>query len=105
MYVFSLQPNTFQLVIAYDPSRYQTFAMYIYKDMGWDDEYMIRRSMIGHLSYKQYDEESLQLAPSMKSTAFRLHTRTGNTGVFLLFLLYLCHASNPRSILVLNNKK
>ncbi|KAI0239923.1 Mucin-like protein [Lamellibrachia satsuma] len=73
-------PNTFQLVIAYDPSRYQTFATYIYKDMGWDDEYKIRRSMIGYLSYKYTDEESLQLAPSMKSTAFRLNTRIGNTG-------------------------
>ena len=73
--------------------------MYIYKDMGWDDEYMIRRSMIGHLSYKHNEEESLQLAPSMKSTAFRLHTRAGNTG---LFLLYFFHVSNPGSILVHN---
>ncbi|KAI0210407.1 Mucin-like protein [Lamellibrachia satsuma] len=73
-------PNTFQLVIAYDASRYQTFATYIYKDMGWDDKYTIRRSMIGYLSYKQNEENFKQLAPSMKSTAFRLHTRIGNTG-------------------------
>ena len=76
-----LQPNTFQLVIAYDASRYQTFAMYIYKDMGWDNRITTRRSMIGYLSYKYTEEESLQLAPSMKSTAFRLHTRIGNKGL------------------------
>ncbi|KAI0231036.1 Mucin-like protein, partial [Lamellibrachia satsuma] len=74
-------PNTFQLVIAYDPSRYQTFATYIYKDIGWDNEYTIRHSMIGYFSYKYSVDESLQLAPSMKSTAFRLHTRIGNIGV------------------------
>ncbi|KAI0237078.1 Mucin-like protein [Lamellibrachia satsuma] len=73
-------PNTFQLVIAYDPSRYQTFVMYVYKDMGWDNEITSRRIMLGYLSYRHAVEESLQLGPSMKSTAFRLHTRTGNTG-------------------------
>ncbi|KAK2162840.1 hypothetical protein NP493_1501g01086 [Ridgeia piscesae] len=74
------RPNTFQLVVAYDPSRYQTFTQYVYMDMGWDHEYLVRRSMIGHLSYKQEKHESLQLAPSMKSTAFTLDTRYGNTG-------------------------
>ena len=61
---FSLQPNTFQLVIAYDPSRYQTYVMYVYKDIGWNNEYIVRRSMIGHLSLKHTEEKSLQLAPS-----------------------------------------
>ncbi|KAK2175059.1 hypothetical protein NP493_751g01026 [Ridgeia piscesae] len=74
------RPNTFQLVVAYDPSRYQTFTQYVYVDMSWDHEYLVRRSMIGHLSYKQEQHESLQLAPSMKSTAFTLDTRYGNTG-------------------------
>jgi len=83
---FPLQPNTFQLVIAYDPSRYQTFAMYIYKNMGWDDKYTVRRSMIGYLQYKQNEERTTQLAPSMKSTAFRLHTKQGNTGVFITII-------------------
>ncbi|KAI0225835.1 Mucin-like protein [Lamellibrachia satsuma] len=73
-------PNTFQLVIAYDPLRYQTFMMYVYKDMGWDHQYNVRNSMIGHLSLNQKDEKSLQLAPSMKSTAFLLDKQTGNTG-------------------------
>ena len=77
---FSPQSNTFQLVIAYDPSRYQTFAMYHYMDMGWDNEYMLRRSMIGFFSYKYTQEESLELAPSMKQTAFRMQYRRGNTG-------------------------
>ena len=76
-----LQPNTFQLVIAYDPSRYQTFGMYIYKDMGWDNWFTSRRSMIGYFSYKHSEKESLQLAPSMKPTAFRMDTRIGNTGM------------------------
>ena len=84
------QPNTFQLVVAYDPSRYQTFTQYVYMDMGWDHEYLVRRSMIGHLSYKQEQHESLQLAPSMKSTAFTLDTRYGNTGeCVLLYLICL----------------
>ena len=88
--LFYRQPNTFQLVIAYDPSRYQTFTQYVYMDMGWDHVYMVRRSMIGHLSYKQAQEESLQLAPSMKSTAYTLNTRDGNTGeCVLLYWLYL----------------
>ncbi|KAI0233186.1 Mucin-like protein [Lamellibrachia satsuma] len=73
-------PSTFQLVIAYDPSRYLTFVMYIYKDMGWDNEYKIRRSVIGYFSYKYKHQEALQLAASMKSTAFRLNTKIGNTG-------------------------
>ena len=81
---FSLQPNTFQLVIAYDPSRYLTFLTYVYKTMRWDTESKVRRSMIGYFSYKYTQEESLQLAPSMKSTAFRLDTRTGNTGMEML---------------------
>ena len=59
-------------------------------DMGWDHEYLVRRSMIGHLSYKQQQQEPLQLAPSMKSTAFTLDTRDGNTGeCVLLHLIYL----------------
>ncbi|KAK2165544.1 hypothetical protein NP493_1362g01015 [Ridgeia piscesae] len=73
-------PNTFQLVLAYDPSRFQTFIMYHYMDMGWDSERTLRRSMIGYFSYKYSQEESLQLAPSMKQTAFRMHNRKGNTG-------------------------
>ncbi|KAK2158335.1 hypothetical protein NP493_1807g00024 [Ridgeia piscesae] len=73
-------PNTFQLVIAYDPSRYQTFAMYHYMDMGWDNEFTRRRSMIGYFSYKYSQEESRELAPSMKRTAFRMQYRRGNTG-------------------------
>ena len=80
-HLFLPQPNTFQLVIAYDPSRFQTFVMYHYMDMGWDNEITLRRSMIGYFSYKHGDETSLQLAPSMKSTAFRLNTRISNTGV------------------------
>ncbi|KAI0221767.1 Dedicator of cytokinesis protein 1 [Lamellibrachia satsuma] len=71
-------PNTFQLIIAYDPSRYQTFAMFVYVDLGWNNDFLVRRNMIGYLSFK--DDETLQLAPSMKSTAFRLHTQIGNTG-------------------------
>ena len=78
---FFLQPNTFQLVIAYDASRYQTFAMYIYEDMGWDNVFTLRRSMIGYFTYKHTKKESLQLAPSMKPTAFRMDTRIGNTGL------------------------
>ena len=77
----SLQTNTFQLIIAYDPSRYQTHVMHIYMDMGWDNEYIERRSMIGYVALKSTEEKSLQLAPSMKSTAFRLGTRLGNTGM------------------------
>ncbi|KAK2172014.1 hypothetical protein NP493_1002g01061 [Ridgeia piscesae] len=73
-------PNTFQLVIAYDPSRYQTFVMYIYKELGWDHQYFVRVSMIGYFSYKYTDENALQLAPSGKSTAFRMHERYGNKG-------------------------
>ncbi|KAK2166194.1 hypothetical protein NP493_1330g01003 [Ridgeia piscesae] len=67
------------LVIAYDPSRYQTFAMYHYMDMGWDNEYTLRRSMIGYFSYRYSQERSRQLAPSMKRTAFRMQQRKGNT--------------------------
>ena len=77
---FSSQYNTFQLIIAYDPSRYQTFAMYHYLDMEWDNEHTLRRSMIGYFSYRYSQEESLELAPSMKQTAFRIHIRRGNTG-------------------------
>ena len=77
---FSPQPNTFQLVIAYDPSRFQTFVMYHYMDLGWDSERTLRRSMIGYFSYKYEQEDSLQLAPSMKQTAFRMQNRKGNTG-------------------------
>ncbi|KAK2152978.1 hypothetical protein NP493_2378g00005 [Ridgeia piscesae] len=75
-----VMPNTFQLVIAYDPSRYQTFVMYIYKDMGWDNKFTLRRSMIGHFSYKYDEKKSLQLALSMTQMAFRLNKRIGNTG-------------------------
>ena len=78
---FLLQTNTFQLIIAYDPSRYQTYVMHIYLDMGWNNEYIKRRSMIGYVSLKSAEEKSLQLAPSMKSTAFRLHSRLGNIGM------------------------
>ncbi|KAK2162836.1 hypothetical protein NP493_1501g01029 [Ridgeia piscesae] len=74
------KPNTFQLVVAYDPSRYQTFTQYVYMDLGWNDFYLVRHSMIGHFSYKYEQEESLQLAPSMTSLAFSLDTRDGNTG-------------------------
>ncbi|KAK2181108.1 hypothetical protein NP493_410g01020 [Ridgeia piscesae] len=73
-------PNTFQLVIAYDPSRYQTFVMFVYVDMGWDTWTLWRPSMIGYFAFKHDTPISLQLAPSMKTTAFRLHARTGNTG-------------------------
>ncbi|KAK2161673.1 hypothetical protein NP493_1565g00035 [Ridgeia piscesae] len=75
-----VKTNTFQLIIAYDPSRYQTYVMHIYLDMGWNNEYIKRRSMIGYVSLKSAEEKSLQLAPSMKSTAFRLHSRLGNIG-------------------------
>ncbi|KAK2160812.1 hypothetical protein NP493_1626g00009 [Ridgeia piscesae] len=78
--------NTFQLVIAYDPSRYQTFAMYHYMDMGWDNEYTRRRSMIGYFSYKYSQEESRELAPSMKRTAFRMQYQRGNTGKYGCYL-------------------
>ncbi|KAK2180866.1 hypothetical protein NP493_421g00002 [Ridgeia piscesae] len=73
-------PNTFQLVIAYDPSRYKTYVTYVYLEMGWDTEYTIRRCMIGYLAQKYTEEKTLQLAPSMKTTGFTLHTRLGNTG-------------------------
>ena len=36
--------------------------------------------MIGYFAFKHDTPISLQLAPSMKTTAFRLHARTGNTG-------------------------
>ena len=85
---FCPQPNTFQLVIAYDPSRYQTFIENIYIDMRWDHTYLIRPSMIGHLSYKEDQHDKFQFAHSMKSTAFRLHQQPGNTGEFLVFLLF-----------------
>ena len=83
MFIFDTffpQPNTFQLVIAYDPSRYQTFIMYIYMDMGWNSETNIRRSMMGYFSYKYTVEKKKDLPSSMKSTAFRLHRILGNTG-------------------------
>ena len=85
----SLQPNTFQLVIAYDPSRYQTFVMYIYKELGWDHQYFVRVSMIGYFSYKYTDENALQLAPSGKSTAFRMHERYGNKGEYICLFVYV----------------
>ena len=85
----SLQPNTFQLVIAYDPSRYQTFVMYIYKELGWDHQYFVRDSMIGYFSYKYTDENALQLAPSGKSTAFRMHERYGNKGEYICIFVYV----------------
>ncbi|KAK2167799.1 hypothetical protein NP493_1260g00002 [Ridgeia piscesae] len=72
--------NTFQLIIAYDPFRYQTYVMHIYLDMGWNNEYIDRRSMIGYVMLKSTEVKSQQLAASMKSTAFRLHSRRGNTG-------------------------
>ena len=78
--IFFLQPNTFQLVIAYDPLRYQTFMMYVYEKMSWDVFYYLRPSSIGYMSYVGNEEKSLQLAPSMKATAFRLHDQVGNTG-------------------------
>ncbi|KAK2190852.1 hypothetical protein NP493_66g04024 [Ridgeia piscesae] len=72
-------PNTFQLVIAYDPLRYQTFMMYVYEKMGWDNEYLIRSSSLGYISYRT-EENILQLAPSNKSIAYNLHKKKGNTG-------------------------
>ncbi|KAK2190867.1 hypothetical protein NP493_66g06051 [Ridgeia piscesae] len=72
-------PNTFQLVIAYDPLRYQTFMMYVYEKMGWDNKYLIRPSSLGYISYRT-EENFLQLAPSNKSTAYNLHKKKGNTG-------------------------
>ena len=74
------QPNTFQLVVAYDPLRYQTFMMYVYPAMGWDVLYYLRPSSIGYMSYVRNEEKSLQLAPSMKASAFRLHDQVGNAG-------------------------
>ncbi|KAK2178079.1 hypothetical protein NP493_563g01019 [Ridgeia piscesae] len=76
------KPNTFQLVVAYDPSRYQTFVMFIYKDLGWDTDVTLRRSMMGYFSHKYTEEEQNDLPSSMKSTAFRLHTKRGNTGKY-----------------------
>ncbi|KAK2149526.1 hypothetical protein NP493_2972g00000 [Ridgeia piscesae] len=87
-------PNTFQLVIAYDPSRYQTFAMYHYMDMGWDNEYTRRRSMIGYISYKYTQEESLELARSMKRTAFRMQNLIGNTGEYGRYMFTVASGSH-----------
>ena len=86
----SFQPNTFQLVIAYDPSRYKTYVTYHYLAMGWDNEYTLRRSMIGYLSQKYREKKTLQLAPSMKSTSFRLHKQLGNTGKPHSYLSTVC---------------
>ncbi|KAK2173006.1 hypothetical protein NP493_911g00016 [Ridgeia piscesae] len=55
--------------------------MHIYLDMGWNNEYIDQRSMIGYLSLKSTEVNSLLVAPSLKSTAFRLDTLLGNTGV------------------------
>ncbi|KAK2170811.1 hypothetical protein NP493_1138g00001 [Ridgeia piscesae] len=54
--------------------------MFIYMDMGWDTRFSTRRSMLGYFSYKHEQEEALQLAPSMKSTSFRMQNRIGNKG-------------------------
>ncbi|KAK2190863.1 hypothetical protein NP493_66g06040 [Ridgeia piscesae] len=87
------QPNTFQLVVAYDPLRYQTFIMYVYQAMGWDVLYYLRPSSIGYMSYVRKEDKSLQLAPSMRATAFRLHDQVGNIGTRGQFMFTIASGS------------
>ena len=54
--------------------------MYVYQAMGWDVLYYLRPSSIGYMSYVRNEDKSLQLAPSMRATAFRLHDQVGNIG-------------------------
>ncbi|KAI0230808.1 hypothetical protein LSAT2_018833 [Lamellibrachia satsuma] len=73
------QPNTFQLVLIYDPARWITSVMFLYEKTGWDRYWMVRDSQIGFYVTENGREDSRALAQSGKSSAFEMAEIVGNT--------------------------
>jgi len=80
-----LQPNTFQLVLISDASRWSTFVIHSYEKTGWDTALTTRDSMIGHYTTQYNAEHSDVLGVSGKPMSFRLASLKGNTGEILAF--------------------
>ncbi|KAK2167507.1 hypothetical protein NP493_1273g01022 [Ridgeia piscesae] len=77
---FYEQPNTFQMVLIFDPARWITSVMFLYEKTGWDRYWMVRDSQIGFYVTRKYKEDSRALAQSGKSSAFEMAEIVGNTG-------------------------
>ncbi|KAK2157058.1 hypothetical protein NP493_1917g00000 [Ridgeia piscesae] len=73
-------PNTFQLVLISDASRWSTFVIFSYEKTGWDTALTTRDSMIGHYTTQYNAEHSDVLGVSGKPMSFRLASLKGNTG-------------------------
>ena len=74
------QPNTFQMVLIFDPARWITSVMFLYEKTGWDRYWMVRDSQIGFYVTQRNREDSRALAQSGKSSAFEMAESVGNTG-------------------------
>ena len=81
------QPNTFQLVIISDASRWSTFVIFSYEKTGWDTVMTTRDSMIVYYTTQYGVKHSEALGVSGKSISFRMATLKGNTGESLLLML------------------
>ena len=78
--IFYFQPNTFQLVIVYDASRWSTFVIFSYEKTGWDTAFTTRGSMIGYYVTQYGKENTEALGVSGKPISFRMALIKGNTG-------------------------
>ena len=81
--VTCFQPNTFQLVLISDASRWSTFVIFSYEKTGWDTVLTTRDSMIGYYATQYKAEHSEVLGVSGKRMSFRLASLKGNTGELL----------------------
>ena len=82
-----LQPNTFQLVLIYDPGQWRLSAMFLYEKTGWDRYYMLRDSQIGFYARQSPMEETRTLAQSGRESAFEMAQIVGNTGMWLFCMI------------------
>ena len=79
-FALSFQPNTFQLVLIYDPARWIMSVMYLYETTGWNRYWVVRDSQIGFYVTERGRDDSRALAQSGKSSAFEMAETVGNTG-------------------------
>ncbi|KAI0221528.1 Mucin-like protein [Lamellibrachia satsuma] len=75
------KPNTFQLVIIYDASRWSTFVMFSYEKTGWDTAFTTRDCMIGYYVTQYGNTNSEAVGVSRKPISFRMAALEGNTGL------------------------
>jgi len=79
------QPNTFQLVLIYDPGQWHMSVMFLYEKTGWDRYWMVRDSLIGFCVTEKDQQQHRALAQSGKSSAFEMADVIGNTSKAILF--------------------